>query len=427
MVKDALEHSQHAQAEIARARESHSETRSWLDSVESSVGELKEQVDELRQLAPTIELAQKQARDVSESMSTIESRREYFEELRRRMTDLGTLSSHLDERGRELQTRMQAAEKSFVTLTARADEAERTAKSVADMTSNLQLAHQRSAEVEKMVASIETRCESVEGIAEQSRTLKKEREHRQPVLKDAAKDLDRASGLRQEAAAAAQQLDEMAKRLAVALTSADQRAARVGTLSNELEDRVASLQFVEKRLGQFEERLAKWDLVDQNVTRSLEQITSRQSTVESLQADLERMFGLAEQTANDVRTITSAHREIAESRGLLEDVRTRLRDVEDTAGSLADRKRDMGKAEQRLARAQALLSDVRSSIKALLEQRVVVDLAVEKAGSLQFLLKQADAVIESLREERKMTARIQAAGAVDWDSDEDDEGFSKAA
>ena len=428
LVKDALEHAQLAHAEITQARESHSETRSWLDSVGSSVTELRERVDELRKLAPTVELAQKQARDVGESMSAIESRREFFEELRRRMVDLGALGSNLDERGRKLQTRIQAAEQSFVALTARADEAERTAMSVANTASDVQQAHQRATEVEKMVASIETRCESVEAIAEQSQALHKELQHRQHVLKDTAKDLERASKLRQEAAAAAQQLDETTKHLASSLASADQRAAQVRTLSSELEDRASNLQFVEKRLGQFEERIARWELVDQEVTRSLEQLSARQGTVEALQADLERMFAIAEQTATDVRTITSAHREIAESRGLLEEVRSGLREVQDTATSLDERKREMSKAEERLGRAQALLSDVRSSIKALLEQRVIVDQAVEKAGSLQFLLKHADAMIESLREERKLTARVQAAGTVVREADDQDaEGFPKAA
>ena len=293
MVKDTLEQTQLARAEIERSRESHTETRSWLGAVESSLGEIKEQVGELRKLTPTIEIVRKQARDVTESMSAIESRREFFEDLRRRMSDLGSLGSTLDERGRQLQGRMEAAEQSFVALNARAEEAERTSKAMAAMTAHLQDAQQRADEIGRMIASIEARCESVEGIAEQSRALRDELEQRQRALKDAASDLQRASRLREEAAASAQQLEEMTRRLSTAQTSADQRMALAGTLSAELEDRVANLQYVEKRLGQFEERLARWDLVDQDVTRSLEQLSARQSTVEALQADLDRMFSIA--------------------------------------------------------------------------------------------------------------------------------------
>jgi hypothetical protein len=87
----------------------------------------------------------------------------------------------------------------------------------------------------------------------------------------------------------------------------------------------------------------------------------------------------------------------------------------------------MARAEQRLASAQALLSEVRSSLKSLLEQRVIVDQAVEKAGSLTFLLRQADAMIEVLREERKMTSRVRAAGAFEDDLDSGEEELPKAA
>ena len=38
-----------------------------------------------------------------------------------------------------------------------------------------------------------------------------------------------------------------------------------------------------------------------------------------------------------------------------------------------------------------------------------MDQAVEKAGALRFLLKQAETMIETLREERDMTTRVRAA------------------
>ena len=88
----------------------------------------------------------------------------------------------------------------------------------------------------------------------------------------------------------------------------------------------------------------------------------------------------------------------------------------------------MTQAEERLARAEALIVDIRSSLEALEEQRAIVDQAVEKAGALQFLLKQSEAAIEALREERRMGGRIRAAVSVVRErSDEDDEGLGRAA
>jgi hypothetical protein len=43
------------------------------------------------------------------------------------------------------------------------------------------------------------------------------------------------------------------------------------------------------------------------------------------------MFAMAEKTFEDVRSITSAHREVAESRELLDELRrTRLKDIHET-------------------------------------------------------------------------------------------------
>ena len=429
LVKDAFEQTQLAHGEIVRVRESQAETRTWLAEVEQAVQGLRDQAGDVQRMAPTIEFAQKQTQRISESMAAIESRREFVEDLHRRMTELGTLGGNLDERGRQLLARMEAAEQRFLGLATQAEEAERMSRAITAVSSSLHEAGQKTSDIGRTVTAIEARCESVEELAERTRTLRQELEQRQHALDEAAKDLQRASGLRQEAAVSAQQLDESARRLAAALAATDQRAARVDALSTQLEHRAAGLQPVEKRLDQFEERLAKWDLTEQEIARSLEQVSARQGVIEALRADLDRMFVTAEQTAADVRGITAARREIEESRGLLEDVSGRLREIRDTTSAIDERQRQMTKAEERLARAEALLVHVQSSVEALHGQKVVVDQAVEKAGSLRGLLKQAEAMLEGLKEERELMTRVRAAVAVvrQGDDADGDEEMAKAA
>jgi len=417
-VRDALEQAVLAHQEIARVRDHQSETRSWLANVEESMTTLREKVGELSKLAPMVDSVQKQAQRIGESVSAIESRREFIEDMHRRMADLGALGSRLDERGRQLQSRMEGAEQRFANLAAQADEAERVAKGVGAVSASLSEAETQAEQIRRAVSGIESRCESVESLADRTNLMRQELEQRHHALEEATRDLHHASAMRQEAAASAQQLDGLSKRLTSALDSADRRVARVDAVSKQLEDRAATLQGVEKRLDLFEERLAKWDLVEQDIARSLEQMIARQGTVESLQSDLDRMFVMAEKTASDVKSITSAHREIEESRGLLKEVLGRLNDIKNTSSSLDERKRQMSKAEERLARAEALLLDVRSSLEALQGQKAIVDQAVEKAGSLRFLLKQAEAMIEMLREEREVTARVRAAVAVVREADQ---------
>ena len=411
LVSDALERTQLAATEFARVREEQSSTKSWLSSVQHSLGELGAQVNELRKLAPTVEFVQKQVARVNDSMAAIESRKDFVDDMHRRMTELGGLGAALDERGRELQNRMEAAEQRFGLLAEHAVEAERLGKAMATLTASLHDAEQNAAEIRKSVDALGARCESVEILAEQTRVLRQELEQRQSALDAAAKDLQRASELRQEAAASAQDLDERARRLTTALAAAERQVVHVSDLSAALEERADGLRFVEKRLGEFEAQLTKWELVEHDVARSLEQLAARQGSVDALQADIERMFAMAEKTAADVRTITSAHREIEESRALLHEVKSELQEVRDATSTLDERRRQMDQAEARLARAEALLIDVRSSLEILQGQKVIVDQALERAGSLQFLLRQADALMEGLRAERDMNARVRGAMA----------------
>ncbi|MBI1796404.1 MAG: hypothetical protein HYR74_05065 [Candidatus Eisenbacteria bacterium] len=416
-VRDALEQIQVAHDEIVRVRSGQSETRAWLADVDQSVASLRDQVAAVQAMTPLVETAEKQAQRAGEAITAIEARREFVDELHKRVADLGALGARLEERDRDLQTRADAAEERFVGLASSSEEAERLAAAIAKVASQVTASEKRTTEVAKSVAAIAARCESVEELAEQTRALRPELEQRQHALAEAAKDLHQAAALRKDAAGSAQKLDELARKLTTALTTTDRRIALVDELSTDLEERSANLKTMGKRMAQFEERLTRWDAADQSVTRALEQITARQGTVEALAADLDRMFAMAEKTTAEVREITGAHQEVEQSRKLLTDVMARLQEVRKAAKTLDERQRQMAKAEERLARADALLVDVRSSLEALQGQKAIVEQAVEKAGSLQFLLKQAESAIESLREEREMTAHVIDARAGDGEED----------
>jgi chromosome segregation ATPase len=426
-VRDALDQAQSAHGEISRLRDAQSQTRTWLADVECAANELRRQVDSLTAMTPEIDFAEKQTKRIGDSLASIEARREFVESHDRRRADLEGLSTRLDERGGELASRMAAAEQRFGGLESHAEEADRMTKTIAHVSSSLSKAGKEADEIKKTVSAAAARAESVESLAEASVALKEELESKKRAVHETLKDLKRATALREETAAAAQQLEELSEKLGGAIASTEQRVTKAGDLAAKLEDRGAHLRVVEKRLDQFEERLQQWDTVDQEVTRSLEYLSSRQDTIDSLRADLDRMFSVADQTVTGVREITSAHAEIARSRSVLNELMVELKTVRDSSGELEERKRQIAKAEGRLARAEGLLVDVRSSIEALQGQKALVDQAVEKAGSLQFLLKQAEATIDGLREERRTSDRVRSAVAVAGQDDEDDEMEAKAA
>ena len=426
-VREALELSQQAHAEITRMRASQAEAREWLAGLERTMNEVRRQAAEVHQLAPAIDVARQQTQRVQDALASIEERRGFTEQLQSRLTEMATDAGNLDERGRDLMARMEAAEQRFVGLSSHAEEADALAGTIAEVTRGVRAAEQKTNAIRDSVREISERSKSVEALAESSEHLRAEIEQRHGAVTEAAAKLTEASALRQAAAEAVQQLSEQQHQLGASAKAAERQASKVDQLSAQLEDRAAKLQTVDRRIARFEERLGKWDRIEEQVSRSLEQIVARQSTVESLRSDLERMFSMAEKTAQDVRAITSAHQEIEESRTLLEEVLRQVQEVHDSASALDERRRQMDRAEERLARADALLVDVRSSLEALEGQKAIVDQAVEKTGSLQFLLKQAEATMDGLREERKLNVRVQNAMAVVRQQEDEDEGLADAA
>jgi len=431
LVRDALEQARLAQAEINRIHDAQSETRSWLSVVEQSVGDLRGRVDQLSSMAPSIEFVQGQTTRINDAMASIETRRSFVEDVQRRMGDLEAMNLRLEERSQHLQSRAEAAEQKFATLASQAAAAEKMMVTIATVSSGLDQAEKNADAVHQSVSSIAARVESVEGLANKTRALKSELDQRHEALAEAQTELEGASVLRQEVAESAQQLEALTQKLSATLSAAEQKVSKVESIAHKLEDRSSALQSVAHRMGEFEERLARWDVVDQNVAQSLEQIIARQVTVEALKSDLDRMFEMAEKTATHVREITTAHRQVEESRTLLDEVSARIDEVMATETTLDERKRQMSKAEERLARAEGLLTDVRSSLEAIQGQKAIIDQAVEKAGSLPFLLKQAEAAIQTLRDERKTTDYVRSAVATlrdeDIDEDYDEDVEAKAA
>jgi hypothetical protein len=74
-----------------------------------------------------------------------------------------------------------------------------------------------------------------------------------------------------------------------------------------------------------------------------------------------------------------------------------------------ERRRQIEELEQRLARADAIARDVRSTIEMISAQRSVVDLVLERSGTLVVQTKQAEALIEVLRAECSIASTLKGS------------------
>src|SRR5262245_1908256 len=99
LVHDALERIAVAQDEMTKVRQGQADTRTWLDDVSRGIPELKARVASVHELEPKLQTVEAVAKRVHETGTAIESRRQFVDELHRRVTELGALSTRMDERG----------------------------------------------------------------------------------------------------------------------------------------------------------------------------------------------------------------------------------------------------------------------------------------------------------------------------------------
>src|SRR5216683_2719491 len=397
-VKDALERMQLAEGEIARVREAQAGTKTWLGDVTESVTALRGELAAVEDMKPTVESVRNDADRLSQAMAQIESRRQLVDQLNTRLSDLTAAAAQLDERTGGLVARMDTTDQQFQAVTAHATEAARIERLIPTVIGTVERAERRMTQMDTAVAALEGRAQNLEALAEQTRALGQELQLRQAALDSATEHLERASQLRAEAASIAQQLEERAGQLNGALTGATDRTASLTITLDDLESRAGNLRFVQKRMAQFEERLAKWHATEEQLMRALEQTAQRQATVDALQADLYRLFEVAERTVDHVRSISGAKEQVTETRAMLENVLELVGHAHDAANGLDHRQRQIEQAEERLARVEALLAHIASSAETLHGQKAFLDQVIEKAGTLEFYSKQAEGLIGMLRQ-----------------------------
>lgn len=410
-VKDALEHVQAAEGEMARVREGQAATKQWLAGATDSMKGLRSELAAVEELRPTVERVRTEADRVTQATAQIEGRSKVVADLDERLTTLQSRGAQLDERTHALAARMEDADGRFQALASHAEEAGRVAQLVPSIVATAERVERRVADVDATVASVEARSKSLEVLAERTRALGQEIEQRQSALDKAAEHLSQASQLREQSAGTVQHLEERVGELTGALASAGGRLGEITGTLDDLDARAGQLRFAQKRMAQFEERLAKWEAAEVRLNRALEQVGQRQATLDALQADIHRLFEVAEKTVDDVRAVAGAREEVTQTRAMLESVLQLVSHAHDATDGLDHRKRQVEQAEQRLGRVEGLLSDLQGTLETLHGQKALLDQVVDKAGVLEFNMRQAEALVGRLREEREITDRVRAAVA----------------
>jgi chromosome segregation ATPase len=359
--------------------------------------------------------------DLQATLTTIETRFQELEEPKQTIAELHSTAKHLSsqvegitevisdletqaERVRTVRSSIDLVENTTCRLEKRVAALEEPA-----VLTKIDGAERRIADAENAVESLEQRSQYMETLADRITTFALQLEQRQGAIEAAAERLDASETHRREVAATTQALEEQSTQLTDTLAAAGAQTDQISDLLHQLDDRTGSIQRFERRMTQFEERVAKWELAELQLSQGVKQVAERQATFDALRADLKSMFTMAQKTAEDMRSIAEAREEIARDRAVVTEVMDEVRQVKESADVLADRKKQIEAAENRLSRADALLIDIRSTLENIQGQKTFLDRVMNKTGSLTFQIKQAEALIANLRNERKVAGGIRDA------------------
>jgi chromosome segregation ATPase len=156
-----------------------------------------------------------------------------------------------------------------------------------------------------------------------------------------------------------------------------------------------------------EELLGECESAQATLSQALSQIVGRQATIDAVEAQVTRVFEVAERSAQDIKAISTAKRDVEGARALLDDMQERLTKTGSAMEDFAERKKQVERLEQRVARADAIARDVKATVELLSAQRVVLDQVLERSGMLAMQTKQVESLIESLRAECTMATTLE--------------------
>ena len=408
-IQDALEQLRAARQELADSRGRAEAARGWLTETERQMAALQQDVAGLDRMRATVDDLRREVQQLAASTDIVEARRDMVEDVQRRVLDAASVASTIEDRARSFADRLTTAELQLESLGPSLEDAGRVGHQLLALGADLREVEQRIRGVQGTMDGLEERAEELSALGGRMQDLAREVEQRQNAVARTMEHLDRAVAMRQEAAEAAHALAERARDIHDLLEGADGRLERCSALSEELEERLGSLATLKERIDGFDARMSEWRGAEQQLAQSMEQAAMRQATVSALQGEIRALFEVAERTQADARAVADAQPRLARTRAELDALLDRLGDSDGILHTLDERRRQLDRTEERLAHADTLLADVRASLELILAQKAQVDHFLEKAQALSLETRRVEGLLETLREERRVTDRIQTA------------------
>ena len=352
--------------------------QSWIKSLFGSGG-LTELPEELTQLLAEAKRERTALRDLLKRSETASKK---FEGLADPLEAMRATAECLNSQMSELQARVDSFEGAASTIDAVAVRAIDLAES--------QAAHASSSEeAGRMISELTTKVSGIE-----------------KAIMDLLAPKGGVTRVRAEVAELMVDVSRLEVR-ANAFAQIEGRIAAIGEQAGELEadqkSMARSFESVSKRLAETHATVSELGNGLQSVElvkQELEDLAGPNGSLTKIRAQVEKA---REKSLDYGQEVARIREDQADVRAAQEGVVSRYEELRSNMESQIE------KADVRLARAAALLREIRASLESLISQKVVVDRVIATSGRLSFQAKEAEGLINALREERELTQGIHDA------------------
>lgn len=191
------------------------------------------------------------------------------------------------------------------------------------------------------------------------------------------------------------------------LSTADAQMKELDGTVRGLEQRHDQLAFSEKRISNFEAKIAELKGVTETIERRILDVIARDETVKSIRQEVEGVHEASARSKADLHHLDAHRGDILTLRSRVDELLSTAQATEQRIASINAQKAIVEEVHMKVAVTSNMLDDVRVHLEMVGEQKAVLDYVLEQVARLDTMSREAQVTMRALQTERALAERIE--------------------
>ena len=244
-------------------------------------------------------------------------------------------------------------------------------------------------------------------LADRSRDVATTVDERLKQIQSVSKELGRASTVKEELLHELGHVQARQRDVDAHVKTSEDQIKRVDQQLKQLDQRHSQLSFSEKKVADFEERLAEVKTINDDVERQIQALATRETFVRTVKKEVDEVHQISQRSRADLQHVVDHRTQVDALRKQLDDALKSVGETEERMAVLETRKKLVDEVQLKTNVIVNVLQDVRVNLEMLGEQRAVVDHVVESMSRFDETVQSAQATLKALQTEGELGERIE--------------------